>query len=60
MKKLGSYKGFEISVVVITDNNRKYTGYIATKTGIRIESPIDTPLNRRALKQSINELISKR
>ncbi|QIK58838.1 hypothetical protein G7050_02865 [Dysgonomonas sp. HDW5A] len=60
MKKLGSYKGFEISVVVISDNNQKYTGYVATRTGIRIESPSNNPLNRRALKQSINELISKR
>lgn len=59
MKKLGSYKGFQISIVEIKEGDKAFNGYIAIRTGMTIESPIDNPLNRRALKQAINETLSK-
>lgn len=59
MKKLGSYKGFQISIAEIKDGDKVFTGYMATTRGMTIESPIDTPLNRRALKQAINETFNR-
>jgi len=60
MSNSQQYKGFSISYDTIRDGNEQYTGLVAKRSGIRIESPQNNRNNYSAVCKSIDELKSNK
>lgn len=52
-----SYKGFLITTGIISQDENGYTGLIASRPGIKIESPFSDPLNIEGMEQAIDEFL---